>query len=76
MAEGAAHVNLSTISRMQGDYEQALADAEQAMYIFEAIKSPYGQGHAWLRFGHALTGLDRPDEAAAATSAPSPSTSS
>lgn len=66
MAEGAAHVNLSTISRMQGDYQQALADAQQALQIFEAINSPYGKSHAWLRIGHALAGLDRPNEAAAA----------
>ncbi|MCO6453409.1 MAG: pentapeptide repeat-containing protein [Caldilineales bacterium] len=66
MAEGAAHVNLSTISRMQGDYAQALADAEHALLVFEAIKSPYGEGHGLLRFGHALTGLGRLDEAAAA----------
>lgn len=66
MAEGAAHVNLSTICRMQGYYTQALAYAEEALQIFEAINSPYGKSHAWLRIGHALTGLHRLDEAAAA----------
>lgn len=63
MVEGAAHVNLSTIHRMQGDYEQALRDAEAAGAIFEAVRSPYGQSHSWLRIGHAQAGAGRFDAA-------------
>jgi hypothetical protein len=66
LAEGAAHVNLSSIHRMQGEYARSLGDAEEAHAIFEAIQSPYGKSHSWLRIGHALTALQRLDEAVVA----------
>ncbi len=63
MSLGATGVNLSTICRMQEDFEQALAYARQAHELFQAIGTPYGEGHALTRIGHALAGLGRSSEA-------------
>jgi predicted ATPase len=63
MLLGATWVNLSTICRIQEDFAQALVYGRQALAIFTAIGTPYGEGHAWMRIGHAQVGLGQLDEA-------------
>lgn len=66
MLLGAIWVNLSTICRIQVDFSRALALARQALETFTEIGTPYGEGHAWMRIGHAQVGLGQFDEALAA----------
>ncbi|QLQ04627.1 MAG: hypothetical protein HZY76_23360 [Anaerolineae bacterium] len=68
MSLGAVWVNLSTICRIQEDFAQALAYAGQALDVFRAIGTPYGEAHAWMRIGHAQVGLVQLEEAAASYS--------
>lgn len=65
MLLGATLVNLSTICRIQEDFTPALSYAQQALEVFTAIGTPYGEAHAWMRIGHAQVGLGQLDEAIA-----------